>query len=1345
MKKSRSLIYIFTLFFTYLPLIAKQSISIRNLEINTQLPANTIYRTYQDAQGYMWFATSDGACRYDGNQLLTLRSNVTNPSLLKSNEVLTFANDSCQQLWIGTTNGVNLMDLETYEVSTPKELDQVKGVVNTIVVTSDNQIWIGSRTNLFRYSSDLKTAINYDELFTGSSITAIYEDKENNIWLLTDGAGFYKYNKETDSFKKYPKIGLFDAPFRMLQDKDDTYWICTWGDGVYRFDPAAKEGKEYHHYNINKVDIQEFDCSFSIVQDSFYEYIWVMSLSGVKAFTYNKETDKITHIDVDYLFKSTNNIFSEFTKDKSGNIWIGAYDEGAYLISFDEKVATNISLKQIKTKTNMTPNINVLSQDFSKNIWFNQGRIGLGWYDSHKKQVSFYYEEPDLKSHRKLENVTAIRAIKSRNNEVWIAPRDERLIYRLKKNKSSVNIAGTISLSPYAKSHMNSMYEDKFGNVWLSANLSYPLLIEAGTDTVSNYPYSFGNIVTIKEDQRNHLWIATNNNGVFSIEQEGSGYNNISKIKAITIPDYIKNINCIDIGSTSIWLGTIEGTIYSISKKSGECTEHTNRLGFLNESIQDIVCDNFDNVWIATNRKIIRYTPSLNIYQNYTSDNDAIIVDSFRFRAFFLGESNDLLFGGNKGIVAFKTNEVDIEPQANKVFITDVEVNNKSILGVKNTAKFYPLQNRLTLEPSDKYIEIDFSVMNYNQPKKISYRYKLEGIDENWMYTTATRPFAYYNEIPKGKYTLLVTATDENNVWSSEITKFEIIRKPAFYETNLAYFFYTILSIGVILAFLYRVKRRYQIKNELRFAEIEKENIEQLAQTKLQYFTNISHEFLTPLTIVSCIIDDMEMTNAHNTGQLSIMRTNTNRLRRLLQQVLDFRKVENKRMEVTVKKGDLVQFIHNLCYANFSPLIKRKSINFIFTSSDKTIPGYFDEDKLDKIVYNILSNALKYTPDEGTVHVELRKETVNDSKSLTIQISDTGIGIAKDELKNIFTPFYNNKQKLITDTNGLGLSLTKNLVELMQGTISVESVEGKGSIFTIKLPIDKKAYNTDSIIEEILDETLPISTVNEETNESLNEEDSNKDLKRSTLLLVEDNEELLLIMQNILARRYNVFTAKDGLEALDCIKKNNIDLVISDVMMPNMDGWELCRTIKNDLETSDIPIILLTAKVGSENQIESYNAGANGYISKPFDVELLEARIDNFLAAKRRKQKDFKQNIQLNIETLDSNSMDQEFLKDVVDYIEKNISDINLNVDNLAQDLNLSRSTLYRKIKSLTDQSPVEFIRNIRLKHASAMLINESINISEVAYAVGFSDPKYFSKCFKTEFGLTPSEYAKKA
>lgn len=1336
-------LYILTLFFTCLPSKAKQGISIKNLEINTQLPANTIFRTYQDAQGYMWFATSDGACRYDGNQLLTLRSNVTNPSLLKSNEVLTFANDSCQQLWIGTTNGVNLMNLETYTISAPKELEQVEGVINTIVVTSDNQIWIGSRTNLFRYSSDLKTTIRYDELFTGSSITAIYEDKEKNIWLLTDGAGFYKYNKELDSFKKYPKIGLFDSPFRMLQDKDDNYWICTWGDGVYRFDPTAKEGKQYHHYNINKVDIQEFDCSFSIVQDPFYEYIWVMSLSGVRAFTYNKETDKIKNIDVDYLFKSTNNIFSEFTKDRNGNIWIGAYDEGAYLISFNEKVATNISLEQIKAKTNMTTNINVLSQDFSKNIWFNQGRIGLGWYDPEKKQVSFYYEEPELRSHRKLENVTAIRAIKSRNNEVWISPRDERLIYRLKKNTNSVDIAGVIDLNPYAKSHMNSMYEDKFGNVWLSANLSYPLLIQAGTDTVSSYPYSFGNIVTIKEDKENRLWIATNNNGVFSIEQEGHGYNNTSKIQSIAIPEYIKNINCIDIGNTSIWLGTIEGTIYSINKKSGECIEYTDKLGFLNESIQDIVCDNFDNVWIATNRKIIRYTPSLNIYQNYTSDNDAIIVDSFRYRAFFLGESDDLLFGGNKGIVSFKTNEVDIEPQSNKVYITDIEINNKSILGAKNTTKFYPLQNKLILEPSDKYIEIDFSVMNYTQPKKISYRYKIEGLDADWVYTTATRPFAYYNEIPKGKHTLLVTATDENNVWSSEITKFEIIRKPAFYETNLAYFIYTIISIGIILLLLYRVKRRYQIKNELRFAEIEKENIEQLAQTKLQYFTNISHEFLTPLTIVSCIIDDMEMTNAHSIGQLSIMRTNTNRLRRLLQQVLDFRKVESKRMEVTVKEGDLVQFIHNLCYANFSPLIKRKSINFIFTSSDKSIHGYFDEDKLDKIVYNVLSNALKYTPDEGTVHVELRKETVNDSESLTIQISDTGIGIAKDELENIFTPFYNNKQKLITETNGLGLSLTKSLIELMKGSISVESVKNKGSIFTIQFPIAKKAYKTDSIIEEVLGEALPKST-DEETNKSSFEEDSDIDQKQSTLLLVEDNEELLLIMQNILARRYHVFTAKDGIEALDCIKKNEVDLVISDVMMPNMDGWQLCRAIKDNLETSDIPIILLTAKVGSENQIESYNAGANGYISKPFDVELLEARINNFLAAKKRKQKDFKQNIQLNIETLDSNSMDQEFLKDVVDYIEKNISDINLNVDNLAQDLNLSRSTLYRKIKSLTDQSPVEFIRNIRLKHASAMLTNESINISEVAYAVGFSDPKYFSKCFKTEFGLTPSEYAKK-
>jgi len=620
----------------------------------------------------------------------------------------------------------------------------------------------------------------------------------------------------------------------------------------------------------------------------------------------------------------------------------------------------------------------------------------------------------------------------------------------------------------------------------------------------------------------------------------------------------------------------------------------------------------------------------------------------------------------------------------------------------------------------------------------------MEGVDDDWVYVRGDRQFAFYNQLPKGKRTFYLKTTDTNGLWSNYIAEIQVSKEPAFYETWWAYMFYVVLVILSLYLFYRRMKRRLQLRHELKIAQIDREKSEELVQTKLRYFTNISHDLLTPLTIITCLIDDAEMTNGSRISQLSMIRSNVNKLRRLLQQILDFRKVESGNMKLSVSKSDIVSFIDDVCKVNFAPLIRKKSQTFTFSTEDKHLIAYFDRDKIDKIVSNLLSNACKYTSEGGEIKLIMKSYQNAEHTHLRIQVVDTGEGIAPDDLENIFERFYTANKGDESESNGIGLSLTKDLVELHHGTIEVESELTKGSTFTVDFPIDKDSYQENELITgetSVNDKKAAMIFEHEDLDESGVVEDAQTN--DNHLLLVEDNEELLYLMEKILSRQYHVLVAKNGLEALDIIKDNEIDIIISDVMMPEMDGLELCRNIKSNLETSHIPVILLTAKNTAEDRIECYNAGADGYISKPFELKILEARINNFIIHKKSKQEEFRTNVEVDIDSLETSSIDKDFLDKVVSVIKSNMAEGDFDVVQLADALAVSKSSLYRKMKIATGLSPIEFIRNIRLKHGSQLLKNKSMSIAEVAYECGFSNPKYFATCFKEDFGVTPKEYQK--
>lgn len=724
---------------------------------------------------------------------------------------------------------------------------------------------------------------------------------------------------------------------------------------------------------------------------------------------------------------------------------------------------------------------------------------------------------------------------------------------------------------------------------------------------------------------------------------------------------------------------------------------------------------------------------------------DDVMVNSFMPNSYLKTRSGKILYGGNKGISVFTPYEhLSDNPRRIRSMVADVKIDGVSSLLEKDNQRFNLRSQTISFDAGDKNIEIDFSSLNYAFPDKIKYAYKMEGVDDDWVYVRGDRQFAFYNQLPKGKRTFYLKTTDTNGLWSNYIAEIQVSKEPAFYETWWAYMFYVVLVILSLYLFYRRMKRRLQLRHELRIAQIDREKSEELVQTKLRYFTNISHDLLTPLTIITCLIDDAEMTNGSRISQLSMIRSNVNKLRRLLQQILDFRKVESGNMKLSVSKSDIVSFIDDVCKVNFAPLIRKKSQTFIFSTEDKHLIAYFDRDKIDKIVSNLLSNACKYTSEGGEIKLIMKSYQEAEHTHLRIQVVDTGEGIAPGDLENIFKRFYTAHKGDESESNGIGLSLTKDLVELHHGTIEVESELTKGSTFTIYFPIDKDSYQENELITgETLVNDKKAAMIFE--HEDLEKPGVVEDVQVNDnhLLLVEDNEELLYLMEKILSRQYHVLVAKNGLEALDIIKDNEIDIIISDVMMPEMDGLELCRNIKSNLETSHIPVILLTAKNTAEDRIECYNAGADGYISKPFELKILEARINNFIIYKKSKQEEFRTNVEVDIDSLETSSIDKDFLDKVVSVIESNMVKGDFDVVQLADALAVSKSTLYRKMKIATGLSPIEFIRNIRLKYGSQLLKNKSMSIAEVAYECGFSNPKYFATCFKEDFGVTPKEYQK--
>lgn len=1334
--------------------------------INKQelLPSKQITHIYQDSEGYMWFCTTNGLCRYDGYTNKVYKSTYTSPTLLNNNWVNTLIEDKNNKLWIGTVNGINILDKKTGKMETVDRNKLAGKHVWTFLYTRDNILWIGTSNGLYRYDEKADSFYVYQNKILktnsiyGDDIRVLYEDSDGFIWIGTWGNGLCRLNPRTEEFINCPYLGDEGRIGAIYEDKDKNLWLGT-VNHLFKIENHTNPLKIL--YTRYDKDIKYERLIHSITQDKNGNLLVGTSL-GLDIITYPLIPDNYRSSFQDSTRTVTNYEINDLYKGKNGMIWMATQNSGIYLMYEKEQPFSNhpfYSIDDFKQPLSVTAIYKWNKDEFLLGV----EKVGLVKYNIRTNRLTSRANDPDLKKFPdRIGNIQIIFKHPLRDELLMGSEYGGLLSCTLQNNKiTSVKqhfpfwggwIAGDI---------IKDICCDEAQNIWIGSNYGINILT-AEQDTLSYVNLNQGEMIEVQSichDYKNQMWLGTKNNGIFLADASQG-------VKGLTFRNYNQEngtinsneIKCIyQDNKHRLWAGTKGGGLSMLNRE----TDKFELIDCMQEIPGDAIFSIAESnglLYIGTNQGLVQYNPEgekgaqIKIF----TTEDGLLDNAFNQGTVLSDLDNQLHFGMANGFCSFYPKDIKETSSKVKTVISDLKIFHNSFDNLPMSKQrnlspqLHPSYSKsITLSNNDYNFGIEFASLTFKNPEKNRYAYMLEGFDKEWHYVDANHRYAYYTNLRSGTYRFLVKGTNENSFMGEQPEILHIKVLPPLYATWWAYCLY-FLIICLILWITFRIFRyKLEIKEALKLEQIEHAKSEELAQEKLKFFTNISHELLTPLSLITCSVEELRLKYNSKDSVFNVMKTNIQRLNRLLEQILEFRKAENGGLKLTVSFGDIGSFITKICNDNFLILGKSKNIELIIENPKPHIPGWFDKDKVDKIIYNLLSNAFKYNKINGKVKITLSPEgAVSDFeyKRLTVTVGNTGIGISEKHIHSIFQRFYEiNYKDSEKRGNGIGLSLTKNLVELHNGTIQVTSIPNEWTEFSFSIPLEKTAYREEQIEDNSgihSPEILPDIATTECAETTLPEksEESQTD-KKHTILVIEDNEELLQSIRNLLATQFIVYTTTNGSEGIDIAQSKNPELILSDIMMPGMNGFEVCRTIKQEISTSHIPVVLLSAKISDEDKLEGFQVSADAYITKPFNFQLLKAQLlsiieNRELTAQKFKSTPLTQSIQVSL-----TSMDEKILNRAIEAVEKNIENPEFDLQAFTEEMNISNSMLYRKLKSLTNLSPNEFIRNIRLKASCKLLLEQKGNISEIAYRVGFNDAKYFSRCFKKEFDMTPMEY----
>ena len=1321
---------------------SSDSLFFSTLSIRDGLPSNIINSIAQDKNDFIWIGTSNGLCRYDGHRFITFKKEGSNS--LPANEISSLLIDG-DFIWVGTWKGLCKINTLTFEV-VPIDM-KGNNIIRTLCKGTENVIWIGTTTGLIKYSKGGLTEYNISNSnISHNTIRAIHPDKYGNLWVGT----YDKVNKLPKGENSFVQIDLkrnykhelknnLICDIKPVAGNDSLIWVGT-ETGLCQVNVFSGSYRQYNEKNVK--------LSNEVVKNIYTDdkgNLWLGTDFGLNILTLKNFSNKIVFHNPQLPYSIANNVIWQIMEDTGGVIWFVTSNGLSRL----NKHRNYYTFHEVSYSSNgQTIGNQVRSMLITKQriMWLatQHGALRVDLATGAKRMFDTQSEET---RRILLNNVYALE--EDDYGRIWIGTagginiwdESKQRMYAITSNPTNGLITNYIS----------KFTKGTDGSFWVSAWEGGLFKVTGNFENINSLHFeSVGDFGSEKNvSGGNAIW-AINYNELYRIDF--NTYKNTS-ITSFNAASNKRSISCLYFSKKgSLWAGTLNGLIEY--KPQSDTTIFHPLITGNDLKLSSITDDGQGNIWGAAGGLILKYCVSDKHIEIFPMEKDAPLK-SFFDGCFTKTQEGEILFGGDNGYISISSSAKPISYKPN-VRITLLEVNNKKVnAGEKiNGETLLPFDiafvPEITLDYADRSIAIEFSALHYWQPEMNVYAYKLEGLENQWNYVSGAKNFIVYSNLSAGTYRLIVKGTNNYGIWSDSIAELKITVNPPLFLSKGFLLLYIILAILIIIATLRFYSSRLHLRNELKIIRLERDHAEEIASLKQQFFTNISHELRTPLSLIIPPIQQvLKRENIDNETQslIRLAEKNSQRLLRVVNQILDFRKLENDSLELKITSIELVNFCKDI-FVLFSDKAVRNQIQFTFHTELENCKIWADADKLETILYNLLSNAFKFTPNGGSVDLIINKQIVDNDplKSvIEIKVTDTGIGIAPEDQPKIFDRFFQTQSgKKFTSGSGIGLTMVAEYAKLHYGNVAVESFAGKGSCFTITLPLSNVHFPIDPEQEPSslnLVATKSNGSDDENSNPYIYDIDSDKPL----VLIVEDNTDMIDFLRINLKDNYHLIIAKNGEEALQ--KTNSVlpEVIISDIMMPIMDGITLCRKIKENSRTSHIGIILLTAKNLMSQKIEGIRVGADAYLTKPFEVELLVASIDHLLKRKLELSNYFKTDVLTHPEFQSSKeNLDDKFVKKVANIIEANISNPDFNVEILSREIGMSSTHLYRKLKSLTHYSAKDIIKKYRLKKASLLLKNNEGNISEIMYEVGFSSLSYFAKCFKSEFGLSPKDYQQK-
>ncbi len=1373
----------------------------KRLTSDEQLSQNFVDDIYKDSKGFMWFATWGGLDRYDGYSVTSYNTENTK---LKSNFCFCLAEDSFERLWVGSDLGLSCIDLNTGQsLNLIEENSQYSEVLSQSVYAlhcdSQSKLWVAGDHGLACLVFDAQgNIVNFYSL-NMLTVLALCEDYYGRIWLATSSGKLQCLSNKNPGqfdFENIPEL-LQRETFNFIRciyaDRMGTLWIGS-SQGLFCYNPHTSVLQEYTYSETVPGSLPHSFVN-DIVQDNTGK-IWVATLGGLAM--WNQSTDNFTRFQSDDSDESINNNFlnSLFADDRN-ILWIGTEKGGVNWMFEKRKMIHAIRHHPADPGSIYTGPVNSILEDSQGNLWV--GLVEGGLHFRAKGQESFKHYLHTSRPGSLTQN-TVSKIYEDSDAHIWLGTWGGGLNRLLKDGSGFESYVPGDEKGSIASLFVSDLVEDSLHNgLWVGMNNGLQffdkqsgqfLNVFVGSDI--SYPPKEVNFLKIDCKQR--LWVATNIGlycfylnsfdipGVpakydyfrYSLHDPTSGQ--LAKIISIYEDEDVlwfgsngeglykmeelSTADSLDLKKKPGWKGP---HVYKAAESYFRFIHYDKRLGFADNVIYTILEDDDNRLWMSTNNGLVRFEPQSLEVVNYSKE-DGLLSNQFYWMAGCKGSDGILYFGNLKGLNyiepgRFKNNDYMPRPD----LITLHILNNKIEPGVAVHNKTYLekhlfASSELVIPKKDKSFSLEFSALDYEFPERIRYAYYLQGFDEQWTSVGPERRYVYYTNLKQGRYVFMLRCSNSDGVWSDKITSLPIVIRPPFYQSLMFRIVLFLVLLGLALSFFMsrekRIKRNraeLEAKVEARTIELQEayRQVEALNQEKLSVFTNITHEFKTPLSLIMGPIKRMLSLSKDPLvlDQLKLAERNAERLLILVNQLMDFRKVEEKACRLHKTRGNLLELVREVLFP-FADAVEKRFIQCSLISSLKKSELIYDAEILRKILSNLLSNAVKYTPDYGSIKIKLFDIQKNDADWIRITVSDSGKGIPEEELEKIFERFYQIKEQQTYQVNGqsgtgVGLFLCRELAQIHGGAIYAGNNRLGGARIVLEIPAEFPSgpvENADSGVcvivhneEEAQEELLESTVSSAETMNRL----------KPLLLVVEDNKDMRQYLASFLHDHYNLLEAVDGEEGWMMVQRNLPDIVISDVMMPRMDGIQLCRKIKTEFKTSHIPVVLLTAFSSLNNEIEGLESGANDYLPKPFDERLLKAKIKNILQLRERIHQNFAENMSTSQLDIAENSPDKNFLEKMMKIVQLRYADPLFNVSVFIEELGISRSLLHKKLQSLVGQSAGRFIRNYRLNKAKDIINNNpAMNISEVAYSVGFNDPKYFTRCFTKHYGLSPSVYS---